>query len=234
MKAAVIIFPGSNCDRDVTVALRQSMRAAGGTDEPTLVWHKEADFPAVDLIVLPGGFSYGDYLRSGAMAAQSPVMTEVARRAGRGVPVLGICNGFQILTEAGLLPGALMRNAGLRYVCKDVHVRVESSQTVFTNKYETGQALRIPIAHHDGNYFADDDSLARLEDGGQIAFRYCADDGSQSAAANPNGSAHNIAGIFNETKTVLGMMPHPERLADAQLGGTDGRPLFDGLVEVLS
>jgi phosphoribosylformylglycinamidine synthase len=234
MKAAVIIFPGSNCDRDVTVALRQSMRAGGGTGEPTLVWHKEADFPAVDLIVLPGGFSYGDYLRSGAMAARSPAMKEVARRAGRGVPVLGICNGFQILTEAGLLPGALMRNAGLRYVCKDVHIRVESSQTVFTNKYETGQRLRIPIAHHDGNYFADDDTLARLEDRGQIAFRYCDTDGTLGGAANPNGSIRDIAGIFNESKTVLGMMPHPERLADAQLGGTDGRPLIDGLVEALA
>jgi phosphoribosylformylglycinamidine synthase len=233
MKAAVIVFPGSNCDRDVTVALRQSMQAVGG-GEPSLIWHKESDFPGVDLIVLPGGFSYGDYLRSGAMAARSPVMKEVVRRAGRGVPVLGICNGFQILTEAGLLPGALMRNAGLRYVCKDVHVRVESSQTVFTNKYETGQPLRIPVAHHDGNYFADDDTLARLQDKGQIAFRYCAADGTADTAANPNGSARNIAGIFNETKTVLGMMPHPERLADAQLGGTDGRPLFDGLVEALS
>ena len=234
MKAAVIIFPDSNCDRDVTVALRQSMRAGGGTDEPILVWHKEADFPAVDLIVLPGGFSYGDYLRSGAMAAHSPVMKEVVRRAGKGVPIFGICNGFQILTEAGLLPGALLRNAGLRYVCKDVRIRVENSQTVFTNKYEAGQALRIPIAHHDGNYFADDDSLARLEDRGQVAFRYCDADGTLGAAANPNGSARNIAGIFNETKTVLGMMPHPERLADAQLGGTDGRPLFDGLIEALT
>jgi len=232
MKAAVIIFPGSNCDRDVTVALRQSMRAAG-SGEPIQVWHKEADFPAVDLIVLPGGFSYGDYLRAGAIAAHSPVMREVVRRAGKGVPVFGICNGFQTLTEAGLLPGALMRNASLRYVCKDVHVRVESSQTVFTHAYESGRSLRIPIAHHDGNYAADDDTLARLEDRGQIAFRYCEPDGTLSPTANPNGSAHNIAGIFNETKTVLGMMPHPERLADAHLGGTDGRPLFDGLVEAL-
>jgi phosphoribosylformylglycinamidine synthase subunit PurQ / glutaminase len=232
MKAAVIIFPGSNCDRDVTVALRQSMHPAGG-GEPLQVWHKEADFPAVDLIVLPGGFSYGDYLRSGAMAAHSPVMKEVVRRAGRGVPVLGICNGFQTLTEAGLLPGALMRNANLRFICKDAHVRVESSQTVFTGKYESGRSLRIPIAHHDGNYVADDDTLARLEDRDQIAFRYCDPDGTPSAAANPNGSVRNIAGVFNDTKTVLGMMPHPERLADAALGGTDGRPLFDGLVEAL-
>ena len=233
MKAAIIVFPGSNCDRDVTVAMRQSMRAAGD-GEPTLVWHKNADFPAVDVIVLPGGFSYGDYLRSGAMAAHSPAMKEVVRRAGQGVPVLGICNGFQILTEAGLLPGALMRNADLRFVCRDVHVRVESSQTVFTSKYEAGQALRIPVAHHDGNYVADADGLARLEDGGQIAFRYCDETGEATPAANPNGSAKNIAGVFNKTKTVLGLMPHPERLADAALGGTDGRPLFDGLVEALS
>ena len=232
MKAAVIVFPGSNCDRDVTVALGQSMRAAG-CGEPNRVWHKEVDFPAVDLIVLPGGFSYGDYLRSGAMAAHSPVMKEVVHRAGKGVAVLGICNGFQILTEAGLLPGALMRNADLRFICTDVHVRVESSQTVFTCKYEAGQALRIPIAHHDGNYVADADGLARLEDRGQIAFRYCDVGGAPTPAANPNGSANNIAGVFNPTKTVLGLMPHPERLADPALGGTDGRPLFDGLVEAL-
>ncbi len=229
MKAAVIVFPGSNCDRDVQVALRRSMGA-----EPLMIWHKEADFERVDLIVLPGGFSYGDYLRSGAMAAHSPVMKEVTARARQGVPVLGICNGFQMLTESGLLPGALMRNAHLRFVCRDVMVRVETSQSLFTCGYETGQALRIPIAHADGNYFADEATLDRLESSGQIAFRYCRADGEIGPEANPNGSMRNIAGVYNEAKTVLGLMPHPERLADPCLGGTDGRPMFDGLVDALS
>ena len=229
MKAAVIVFPGSNCDRDVQVALRQSMGR-----EPLMVWHKDSDFEKVDLIVLPGGFSYGDYLRCGAMAANSPVMKEVIARARKGVAVLGICNGFQVLAETGLVPGVLMRNADLRFVCRDVMVKVETSQSLFTAKYEQGQAIRIPVAHHDGNYYADDDTLAALEDRGQIAFRYCDAEGEITAAANPNGSQRNIAGVYNETKTVLGLMPHPERLADARLGGTDGRPLFDGLVEALS
>ena len=229
MKAAVIVFPGSNCDRDVQVALRQSMDR-----EPLMVWHKDADFDKVDLIVLPGGFSYGDYLRCGAMSAKSPVMTEVARRAGQGVPVLGICNGFQILTETGLVPGALMRNADLKFVCRDVMIKAETSQSLFTSRYETGQAIRVPVAHHDGNYFADAELLARIEDRGQIAFRYCDADGTVSAEANPNGSLGNIAGVYNETKTVLGMMPHPERLADPVLGGTDGRAMFDGMLEALS
>ena len=199
-----------------------------------MVWHKDTDLAPVDLIVLPGGFSYGDYLRSGAIAAHSPVMREVAARAEQGVAVLGICNGFQILTETGLVPGTLLRNAELRYLCKDVHIRVETSQSLFTHRYETGQALRIPIAHHDGNFFAAPDALARLEDAGQIAFRYCAADGDLSDDANPNGSLANIAGVYNATKTVLGLMPHPERLADPALGGSDGRPLFEGLVEALS
>ncbi len=229
MKAAVIVFPGSNCDRDVKVALTQSMGR-----EPIMVWHKDADFEPVDLMVLPGGFSYGDYLRCGAMAAHSPVMKEVVRRARDGVPTLGICNGFQVLTEAGLLPGVLMRNAELRFVCRDVLIRVETSQSLFTARYETGQVLRIPVAHHDGNYEADPDTFERLEDREQIAFRYCERDGTPSAAANPNGSMANIAGVYNEAKTVLGLMPHPERLSDPQLGGNDGRPMFDGLVEALS
>ncbi len=234
MKAAIVVFPGSNCDRDVQVALRQSMRGAPGHDEPIMVWHKDADFEKVDLIVLPGGFSYGDYLRCGAMAAHSPAMTEVVRRAKAGVPVLGICNGFQMLTETGLLPGALLRNAGLKFVCRDVHIRVETSQSPFTGRYQTGQRLRVPIAHHDGNYVADEEELERLEARGQIAFRYCEPDGAVTEAANPNGAARNVAGVFNEAKTVLGLMPHPERLADSALGGADGRPLFDGLVEALS
>ncbi len=229
MKAAVIVFPGSNCDRDVQVALRQSMGS-----EPLMVWHKDSDFDKVDLIVLPGGFSYGDYLRCGAMAANSPVMKEVVARAHKGVAVLGICNGFQMLTETGLVPGVLMRNADLRFVCRDVTIKVETSQSLFTAKYEQDQAIRIPVAHHDGNYYADDDTLSALEDHGQIAFRYCDQEGKLSEAANPNGSQRNIAGVYNETKTVLGLMPHPERLADPKLGGNDGRALFDGLVEALS
>lgn len=229
MKAAVIVFPGSNCDRDVQIALQQS---AGRP--PVMVWHKESDFEAVDLIVLPGGFCFGDYLRCGAIAANSPVMKEVASRAQKGVAVLGICNGFQVLTETGLLPGALLRNANLKYICRDVGIRVETSQSLFTARYESGQSLRIPIAHHDGNYYADEDTLADLEDHGQIAFRYCDETGEPTPAANPNGSIRNIAGIYNKTKTVLGLMPHPERLADPALGGNDGRPMFDGLVEALS
>ncbi len=229
MKSAVIVFPGSNCDRDVQVALRDS---AGS--EPVMHWHADANLPEVDLIVVPGGFSYGDYLRSGAMAAHSPVMREVVSRANAGVPVLGICNGFQILTETGLLPGVLMRNAGLKFLCRDVDLRVECNDTVFTRDYIDGQIIRIPIAHNEGNYFANDETLARLEGENRIAFRYCDPQGNVTVAANPNGSAHGIAGILNETRNVLGMMPHPERLAEAILGGTDGRPMFDGLVEALA
>ena len=229
MQAAVIVFPGSNCDRDAQVALRQ----ASGT-EPKMIWHKETVLPKLDLIFIPGGFAYGDYLRCGAMAAHSPVMREVAAAARRGVAVLAVCNGFQVAVEAGLLPGALMRNANLKYVCKDVHLKVETSQTPFTARYETGQVIRIPIGHGEGNYFADPVTLDRLEGEGRVAFRYCEPDGSLSASANPNGSARHIAGIFNKEKTVLGMMPHPERLADAALGGTDGRAMFEALVEALS
>jgi phosphoribosylformylglycinamidine synthase subunit PurQ / glutaminase len=229
MKAAVIVFPDSNSDRDVQVALRQSMGS-----EPVMVWHKDSDFDKVDLIVLPGGFSYGDYLRPGAIAANSPVMKEVVARAKKGVAVLGICNGFQVLTEARLVPGTLMRNANLRYICRDVTLKVETGQSLFTAKYEQDQAIRIPIAHHDGNYFADDETLAAMEDRGQIAFRYCDPDGAVTPGANPNGSQRNIAGVYNETKTVLGLMPHPERLSDPKLGGNDGRAFFDGLVEALS
>ena len=234
MKSAVIVFPGSNCDRDVAVALEQ---AAGRP--PEMVWHGDSALPDVDLIVLPGGFSYGDYLRCGAMAARSPVMREVVARAEAGTPTLGICNGFQVLCEAGLLPGVLMPNAQLKFVCRDVGLRVETSQSLFTSTYETGEAIRIPVAHHDGNYCADADTLDRIEDRGQVAFRYANDNGAPDAAANPNGSARNIAGLFNASKTVLGLMPHPERCADPALGRhaagrADGRRLFDSLVAALS
>lgn len=227
MKASVIVFPGSNCDRDVKVALEQSM---GG--EVDMVWHADSELPATDLIVLPGGFSYGDYLRSGAMAARSPVMREVIKRAEGGTPLLGICNGFQVLTETGLLPGALLQNAGLNFVCRDVHIKVETSQSLFTSGYQAGSVLRIPVAHHDGQYFADDDTLRRLEDQDQIAFRYA--EGETPGPLNPNGSVADIAGVYNDGKTVLGLMPHPERAADPEHGGNDGRALFDGLAAALS
>ena len=229
MKAAVIVFPGSNCDRDIQVSLRKSMGA-----EPLMVWHGDSNFDDVDLIAVPGGFSYGDYLRAGAMAAKSPVMREIIARANKGVPVLGICNGFQILTESGLLPGALMRNANLKYVCKDVHLRVEANDTPFTQGYSAGDIIRIPIAHHDGNYFADADTLDELEDSNRVAFRYTDADGAKANGANPNGSQRNIAGIYNSNRNVLGMMPHPERLADPELGGNDGKAMFEGLVAALS
>ncbi len=199
-----------------------------------MVWHDDSELPDTDLIALPGGFSYGDYLRSGALAAHSPIIREVIARARAGVPVLGICNGFQILVETGLLPGALLRNADLRFVCRDVHLSVENAQTFFTSHYEAGAVVRIPVAHHDGNYFADAATLDELESENRIAFRYCGSDGAATPAANPNGSARNIAGIFNSEKTVLGMMPHPERLADPALGGTDGSALFHGLTAALS
>ena len=228
MKAAVIVFPGSNCDRDIQVSLRKSMG-----DEPLMVWHGDSSFDYVDLIAIPGGFSYGDYLRAGAMAAKSPVMREIIARANKGVPVLGICNGFQILTESGMLPGALMRNAALKYVCRDINLRVEANNSAFTQGYNVGDVLRIPIAHHDGNYYADADTLSELEDYNRVAFRYTDASGNQAVDANPNGSQNDIAGILNKNRNVLGMMPHPERLADAELGGEDGKRMFDGLVAAL-
>jgi phosphoribosylformylglycinamidine synthase len=233
MKAAVIVFPGSNCDRDVAVALRH---ATGS--EPVMHWHRDTELPPVDLIVLPGGFSYGDYLRVGAIAAQSPVMREVVARAGQGVAVLGICNGFQMLAETGLLPGALMRNADLKFVCRRVGLRVETADSPFTGGYRAGQVVHLPVAHMDGNYYADRDTLRALEEEGRVAFRYVADEdgdgGAASPAANPNGSADNIAGILNARRTVLGLMPHPERAADPALGGTDGVAFFTGLARALA
>lgn len=227
MTAAVIVFPGSNCDRDAAVAIEHAMGKA-----PIMVWHRETDLPDVDLIVLPGGFSYGDYLRAGALAARSPVMSEVVARAKTGVAVLGICNGFQILTESGLLPGAILRNAGLHFVCREVALRVENNRTKFTDRYDLNEVVYIPVAHKDGNFRAVPETLDRLEGDGLVAFRYCDDDG--DPGDSPNGAARNIAGILNDAGNVLGMMPHPERVADARLGGTDGAKMFDGLAKVLA
>ncbi|MGC6399620.1 phosphoribosylformylglycinamidine synthase subunit PurQ [Sphingomonas sp. FW199] len=217
MTAAVIVFPGSNCDRDMAVALE----AVTGR-KPNMVWHRESELPAgTDVIALPGGFSYGDYLRCGAIAARSPVIQAVIEAAERGVPVLGVCNGFQVLTETGLLPGALMRNAGLDFVCRDVALTVENSQNLFTGSYSAGERITIPVAHHDGNYFADAETLDRIEGEGRVAFRY---------AEDVNGSARQIAGVLNAAGNVLGMMPHPERRIEAAHGGTDGRRLFEGML----
>lgn len=226
MKSAVIVYPGSNCDRDMQVALRKITGS-----EPLMVWHGDHDFEKVDLIAIPGGFAYGDYLRSGAIAARSPVMREVVKRANQGVFVLGICNGFQIVTETGLLPGALMRNRDLKFLCQDVHLRVDNTSTPFSSFYEKGQVVRVPIAHHDGNYFATEDELKALEDNDQIVFRYCDPEGNLTIESNVNGSQMSIAGIINKKGNVLGMMPHPERLIDAALGGDDGRALFESLLQ---
>lgn len=217
MKSAVIVFPGSNCDRDLAVALAQ---VSG--HPPVMVWHRETELPeGIGLIAVPGGFSYGDYLRSGAMAARSPIMRAVVAAAERGVFILGICNGFQILTEAGLLPGALMRNAGISFVCRDVPLTVANTQSAFTSRYQAGEAVSFPVAHHDGNYFAEPETLARIEGEGRVAFRY---------AAPVNGSANDIAGLLNDTGNVLGMMPHPERMIEPAHGGSDGRRLFEALI----
>ena len=228
MHAAVVIFPGSNREHDFCLAWKR----ATGTD-PVRIWHRDAELPAADLIVLPGGFAYGDYLRCGAMAAHSPIMREVKARAARGTPVLGICNGFQILTEAGLLPGALLPNRSLAFTCKDIHLRVETNQTIFTCGYEAGQTIRVPVAHHDGGYTADPATLDRLEDRGLVAFRYCGAMGEITDTDNFNGSARAIAGIFNPSRTILGLMPHPENATDPLLGGTDGTAFFTGLAGAL-
>jgi phosphoribosylformylglycinamidine synthase len=219
-RSAVVTFPGSNCDRDMAVAVEQ---VCGG--EVFRVWHGDAALPdRLDFIALPGGFSYGDYLRSGAMAARSPIMQAVVEAANRGVPVLGVCNGFQVLTESGLLPGALLRNAGMNFVCREVKLTVENNQSLFTAGYSAGQQITIPVAHHDGNFFADAETLDRLEGEGRVAFRY---------AEEVNGSARQIAGVLNSAGNVLGMMPHPERMIEAAQGGSDGRALFESLVRGL-
>ncbi|GEO82905.1 phosphoribosylformylglycinamidine synthase subunit PurQ [Pararhodospirillum oryzae] len=229
MHAAILLFPGTNRERDMARALE-----VAGAPAPVFVWHRETTLPAgLDLVILPGGFSYGDYLRSGAMAARSPILEAVRRFADQGGMVLGVCNGFQILTEAGLLPGALMRNRDLRFICRCVGLRVERTDTPFTTRYAAGAVLSVPVAHHDGNYTADDDTLARLEGEGRVAFRYCDAAGVVSDATNPNGSRGNIAGIVSENRRVLGMMPHPENLVEPALGGIDGRPLFESLLEAL-
>jgi phosphoribosylformylglycinamidine synthase len=221
MKSAVIVFPGSNCDRDLAVAIRDVTGHA-----PDMLWHQETELPqGIGLIAVPGGFSYGDYLRSGAMAARSPIMRAIVEAAGRGVPVLGICNGFQILTEAGLLPGALMRNEGLNFVCREVALTVENSQSTFTARYEKGETVHVPVAHHDGNFTADAETLNRIEGEGRVAFRY---------AEAVNGSSRGIAGILNDAGNVLGMMPHPERVIEAAHGNSDGRRLFEGLLEAVA
>lgn len=222
MKSAVIVFPASNCDRDAQTALKQLT----GKD-PHMVWHQDSALPDVDLVVLPGGFSYGDYLRCGAMASQSSVMKAVKAHAEKGGAVVGICNGFQVLTETHMLPGALMRNADLKFVCRPVKLTVEETQSAFTRKYSKGQQISIPVAHGEGNYFADEETLNRLEGENRVAFRYAQGD-------NPNGSARNIAGILNEKRNVLGLMPHPERVVDPLLGGEDGKALFQSLIETLS
>ncbi|WP_267349201.1 phosphoribosylformylglycinamidine synthase subunit PurQ [Sphingomonas carotinifaciens] len=221
MKTAVIVFPGSNCDRDVAVALEQVTGV-----KPAMVWHGDSDLPdGLDFVAVPGGFSYGDYLRSGAIAARSPIMRSVVEQADKGLKVFGVCNGFQVLTEAGLLPGALMRNGALNFVCRDVKLEVANADSAFTRLYAAGETLTVPVAHHDGNYFADADTLDRLEGEGQVAFRY---------AEPVNGSARNIAGLLNAKGNVLGMMPHPERRIEAAHGGTDGRRLFEAVLETVS
>lgn len=225
MKFGVIVFPGSNCDHDCYHVIKHVFG-----QEAEYVWHKSTSLKGLDCVILPGGFSYGDYLRTGAIASSSPVMAEVVSFAKRGGLVVGICNGFQILTEAGLLPGVLMRNKGLKFICRHVHLRVENTGSPFTRAYKKGQTVDIPIAHADGNYFADTDTIRLLEDSGRVAFRYATPDGSVTEEANPNGSLSNIAGILNENGNVLGMMPHPERACEGELGPLDGRGVFESII----
>ena len=222
MQAAVIVFPGSNCDRDVAVCVEAATGKA-----PLMAWHGDAQLPKCDLIVLPGGFSYGDYLRCGSMAANSPIMREVVAQAEKGAAVLGICNGFQVLTECGLLPGVLMQNKELNFVCRNTRLTVSNNRTAFTKLYDANEEIIIPVAHNEGNYFADDDTLKQLQDEERIAFTYAAGD-------NPNGACLDIAGITDKTGRIVGMMPHPERRAEAALGGEDGKRMFTGIVEELS
>jgi len=230
MKAGILVFPGSNCDHDAHFTVQQTL---GQTAE--FIWHKDRkDLRDFDLIIVPGGFSYGDYLRTGAIARFAPVMQDVIAFAKSGGAIIGICNGFQILTEAGLLPGALLRNHHLKYVCKNVFLRVENTSTPFTNGYELNEVITVPIAHGEGNYFADADTMKKLEDDHRVLFRYCSESGEITSEANPNGSLNNIAGIISEQGNVAGMMPHPERCADVALGNTDGLKLFTSLLEAVA
>ena len=224
MKSSVIVFPGSNCDRDIAVALEKMQF------KNQMVWHKETKLPKSDLIVIPGGFSYGDYLRSGAIAGKSLIVKEVIKAANSGCLILGICNGFQILTETGLLKGTLLRNKNLKFINKDIHIKVMSNQTKFTNKYKNNQILKINIAHNEGNFFTDKNNLKELKDKNLIAFKYCDEKGTISESSNPNGSLENIAGIFNKNKNILGMMPHPERMVDKMISNEDGINLFSSLL----
>ncbi|GAN61191.1 phosphoribosylformylglycinamidine synthase subunit PurQ [Acetobacter cibinongensis] len=231
MKSAIVVFPGTNRERDMAIALKRVTGKA-----PTMVWHRDTQLPDADLIVLPGGFSYGDYLRCGAMAAHSPIMAEIRAFAQKGGHILGVCNGFQILTETGMLPGALLRNANLRFLSQDCTLRVERDDTPYTHKWKKGDVFRTPLAHGDGNYTADAETLARLEGEGRVAFRYASPDGkvqNDDFATNPNGSVNSIAGILSENARICGMMPHPEDLVDPLMGGEDGLPLFEGLVEAI-
>jgi phosphoribosylformylglycinamidine synthase len=226
IRFGVVVFPGSNCDHDAQFAIGEVMQ-----QDARFIWHKESSLGDVDVVILPGGFSYGDYLRCGAIARFSPIMKDVVRFANQGGTVVGICNGFQILTEAGLLPGTLLRNESLRFVCKDVFLRIENANTRFTGSSSEGDVLRIPIAHGDGNYFAEADELKRLEDTQRVVYRYCTPAGEITRAANPNGSSGNIAGIINDAGNVLGLMPHPERACDPLLGNTDGQMFFRSIIE---
>ena len=229
MKTSIILFPGTNRENDMAMAIE---KVSG--KRPEIIWHKETNIDDTDLIILPGGFSYGDYLRCGAMAAHSPIMKEVIRKAEQGTPILGVCNGFQMLIETGLLPGALLHNKSLKFICKQVNLRCENDDTLFTKSIESGQVLRVPVAHGEGNYFADEEILQTLEGENRVAFRYCNDNGLVSDESNPNGSVQNIAGIYNEGKTILGMMPHPENATYGHQANEQGLPLFKGIIDSLS
>ena len=228
MKASIIVFPGSNCDRDIAVSIKKLTNL-----EPTMVWHKETSMPDSDLIIIPGGFTFGDYLRCGSIAANSPIMKDVIKKATDGLPTLGICNGFQILTESGLLPGTLIKNDCLSFLCKTVSIRVENNQTIFSKKYKQNEIINIPIAHNEGNFFANEDTLKKIKDSNQIVFKYCNQNGEVNNETNPNGSIENIAGITNEKGNVLGMMPHPERATCEITKLSDGEKFFKSISEFL-